>query len=458
MSIPVAIPTPSAYVQNVTQASNMEFNIQTLWTQYPEIHYLADENVSATADWTQTTDASWSMQLCSGNKFVELDRTLMTLQCLTWILDGSDASYQAFTSAQGESVKLTPKNFSSLNSAANKLKASHPTLNEEQVEQAFVTALVLGDIGKAQRAREIFNKEGCTAVDHDDYHAQVMQVLKNKPELCPSFQALPQAAQDLLVKASTIGTHYGHITHLEGGPSMFSPLKNSEVANSQDRYTLAFDFLVHIADVAGAAGHVKQTSSLVLTDETFRAIDLNKSVCEELAFNGLSEVEAYNECAKTRAEWLGLDTSKPQSLVLGKFGAMLRLFDPTDGAAMQAGFNALSNDEKTFVLQQFDPEHQTHIQRTATYMPAVLANIIGNQNVEGTKQDKIKTAFNEGLPFLARVLQQHSQDIADNNFDPQTPLNFNYVAGEVKNTPMIKQVGFTISDDGTIKLSLSSVE
>jgi len=89
-------------------------------------------------------------------------------------------------------------------------------MSKLQMAQAMETALVLGDIGKSEKARTVFKPYGVTSPDHDDFYGSAMQVVKDQPHLCPSFSKLPIAGQKLLLEVANLA-HYGHIAHLEGG-------------------------------------------------------------------------------------------------------------------------------------------------------------------------------------------------------------------------------------------------
>ena len=111
---------------------------------------------------------------------------------------------------------------------------------------------------------------GAILPDPDDFYGEALKVLQTHPRLSSSFMKLPFSAKQLLGKVANLA-HYGHVTHLEGGPSMFTKLKNSAVA-AKDPTALSFDLFVHTCDVAGALGHVNNTSSIVYTEQTHLAM------------------------------------------------------------------------------------------------------------------------------------------------------------------------------------------
>jgi len=124
--------------------------------QYPEILWLADATVRKTEEGEATLQGTYSEQLF-GQKYIEFDRTIMTIQCLKLILDGSEKAYLAFTAAQPNDGKLSHASFQALHVQGERLlKSKWEGLSDLQMAQAMETALVLGDIGKSEKARELF--------------------------------------------------------------------------------------------------------------------------------------------------------------------------------------------------------------------------------------------------------------------------------------------------------------
>jgi hypothetical protein len=163
--------------------------------EYPEILWLADADVRKTEEGEATLQGSYSEQLF-GQKFIEFDRTLMTIRCLKLILEGSEKAYEEFTKDQPEKAKLTFESFQKIHQQGQQLlHSSWGGLSEEQMLQAMETALVLGDMGKSEKAREIFKPYGILIPDHDDFYGEAMLVIENQPQLSPSFHKLPPSAK-----------------------------------------------------------------------------------------------------------------------------------------------------------------------------------------------------------------------------------------------------------------------
>ena len=415
---------------------------------YPEISWLASEHVKHTEEGKSANQGSYSKQLF-GQQYVEFDRTLLSLKCLNLILDGSREAYLAFVAAQPQADKLTPCSFKVLHQKAESLlKSAWGGLSEKQMVQALETALVLGDIGKSEKARELFKPYGISAPDHDDFHGEVME---KQPLLCPSFSKLPSSAQQLLKKSSNLA-HYGHITHLEGGPEMFKKIKESRLA-SKDTLPLAFDLFIHACDVAGALGHVNQNSSLAYTEHTHRPIHALGAVVKPFGDPHYTEWNAYEVCLFMRNTWLGFSTKEPSNRVLARVGAMLRLSTPSEGIILKKAMAQLDASDRKRIHAQLDmrKEASNEIMRTPTYMPAVLINLANNTHLGSTKEKRLYKAIKIGLPFIARVLEKQKERIANGEADPQVPLNFNKMAAVAKTAPEQLEKEFEIDPDGIIK-------
>lgn len=417
---------------------------------HPEILWLADANVRKTEEGQATLQGTYSEQLF-GQKYVEFDRTIMTIHCLKLILDGSDRAYLAFTAAQPQETKLSRDSFNALHIQGQKLlKSKWGGMSELQMAQAMETALVLGDIGKSETARELFKPYGITAPDHDDFYGEVMQVIEKQPRLCPSFAKLPSPARKLLVEIANLA-HYGHITHLEGGTGMFSKLRESEVPSS-DPIALSFDLFVHTCDVAGALGHVNNKSSLVYTELTHRAMQAMADAVRVLSNAHQSKWDAYNAYLGIRASWLGLSSEDHSDRVLARIGAMLRLFTPEEGAVLRKAMLELSPTIRDRIAAQLDVQQQDQPGRTPTYMPAVLVNLSNNPQLGASKEERLSKAVTIGLPFIARVLERHKELLVTKEIDPNTPLNFNKMAGVAKTSPDLLCKEFYIDKEGGVHL------
>ena len=419
--------------------------------QYPETLFLADDQVRKTEEGNASLEGTYSEQLF-GKKYVEFDRTIMTLHSLRLILDGSDRAYAEFTDAQPADVKLSFGSFRRLHLQGRRLLTSNwRGMSEQQIGQAMETALVLGDIGKSEKARELFRIHGANAPDHDDFYEQIIWFLPNTHNVCPSFDRLPNVLKELLQKSANLA-HYGHITHLEGTASMFSKLKQSKIP-SNDPFIIAFDLFVHSCDVAGALGHVNNRSSLVYTEPTHKAMQAMGEAVRLLTDPNQSEQDALNAYLIKRASWVGLDLADNSDRVLARVGAMMRLFNPAEGKILRKAIGQLDKKDRERILFFLDPLKTNPFYKTPTYMPALLVNLSNNTDLGKTKEERLAKALQFGLSFIARVFERHQDQLERGTANNYIPLNFNEVAGVAKKSPRALKGDFTIDAEGTVHLT-----
>jgi|GEM_PF-741219 len=419
--------------------------------KYPEIYWLANRDVKKTEEACATEGEVYSLQLF-GEKFVEFDRTLMTLHCLNLMLDGTYQSYLKFTEAQAKDVRLSRRGFLDLHLQGQRLlKSRWQGLGEKEMRSLMETALVLGDMGKSKAARDLFKEYGALAPDHDDFYGEALKVLEEHHELCPSFAKLKAPAKKLLCMVANLA-HFGHITHLEGGKAMYTKLKESEIA-IKDKIALSFDLFVHTADVAGALGHVNKRSSIVYNEQTHLAMkEMGKSIYV-LSDPDNSEIDAFNAYLSKRAEWLGLDSENKTHRVLTRIGAMLRLFSEEEGEILKRAISQLNEQEQKKIIKHLDVRPGALEGRTPTYMPAVLVNLMGNKELGSKKEERLEKAIFLGLPFISHVLDKHEEMLLEMKADPQVPLNFNQIAGFAKGDPSdLELCLFDIDEEGSVFL------
>lgn len=216
-----AIEDPVNQIQSFQETTLDLSWVSQLLNTYEELHWLADENVRKTEEGiSTTTHDNWSEPLF-GKKYDEFERSIASLVCYQSILNGSDADYVSMTEAQPNAQRLTREAFSCLHSELHDLLNNHPKLTASEMQQAIKMALILGDMGKAQTARERAKVFQVEDPDHDDF---ITHALNACPQIFPSYQSLPVASQKLIAQASGLA-HFGHVAHLEGGPEILSKLK-----------------------------------------------------------------------------------------------------------------------------------------------------------------------------------------------------------------------------------------
>jgi hypothetical protein len=174
------------------------------------------------------------------------------------------------------------------------------------------------------------------------------------------------------------------------------------------------------------------------------------SACQILSDSQKTEVDAYNAYLKIRADWLGLNNQDRIERALTRMGAMLRLFKPEDGIFLKKAILELDSELQNKILIQLDTNEGNDLERTPTYMPAVLVNLSNNSQLGLTREERISKAVILGLPFLAKVLEKHKQSLSEMKADPKIPLNFNKAAGVAKEKPYALLNEFIIDQEGNV--------
>lgn len=130
----------------------------------------------------------WSPQIHKEKGFFpEFERTILSIVILYLLLDGSEDSYNYFTSPQDSSQKLSRANFDKLHIFAKSTVGVDPTVIEVN--------LLLDDMGSTQKARSEAQKYGITEADH---HFFMTACLKDCPLIFPSFNNLSTEAKQLI--------------------------------------------------------------------------------------------------------------------------------------------------------------------------------------------------------------------------------------------------------------------
>jgi hypothetical protein len=408
---------------------------------YPELAWLLSEDVEHTQEGTSSQqEGSWSRKL-KGSHYPEFERTMATLVNLYLILDGSEEAFIRFVESQPKEEVLTRDNFNKLHTYALKVIS-----DQQEGVKAVEVELILGDMGKTTKARELAKAFSVEEKDHDIF---LSECLKKCPKIFPTFQKISKTMQADLIESGGL-VHFGHVTHLEGGPEILNKLKGSGlVANNPKAFDL--QVLTYMMDVSGARAHESNLGSKSFTNKTFLAINGMKDALHKLAER--SPEEALTSYVGFRAGLLGLDPQKKEDRVLGRMGAMMRLFTPEEGQALTAAYHLLGKEQKKVVEQEFDPL-RTRKERTPTYIPAVFVNFIDSAMKQGiTKEEAIQACIKEGVVSIASFLQKYREGKANQPYRPQMTLNFNKSAGQVKNNINIfRNHDFSIDKDWNVTL------
>lgn len=204
--------------------------------RYPEIKWFTERRSNIFKDPRQ----SCSQQLY-GRHFEEFDRVLCGSHFFKLILNGHRGAYLELTYCQPETVLLTEESFKTLFVMGQQLiKACWSQISEEEMLDALSLALILKNMVRCEKAREVFYYHGVSSYDHEEFYRQVTHALLRTPHLCPSFLKLSDNARQLIERSA----------HLSEPTSGLYPELNCSI----EKAVLLFNYFVHVCDISGQGG------------------------------------------------------------------------------------------------------------------------------------------------------------------------------------------------------------
>lgn len=410
---------------------------------YPELSWLLSEDVEYTQEGTLSQqENSWSRQL-KGSHYPEFERTMAAFVNLHLILDGSEIAFERFIEVQPKDEALTKDNFDKLHQYA--LTIVGP---QDEFLKTLEIELLLGDMGKTQHARNLAKEFAIKERDHDLF---LSKCLKKCPHIFPSFNTLSLDIQRDLT-ASTGLAHFGHITQLEGGPEMLKNLVSSDIANTNPK-ALDMQIFGYMLDVSGARAHEINRGSKSFTNKNFVIINAVRDSLFKLSFCSASEV--LSEYLKFQAQLFKFDPSETKGQVLSRLCAMMRLFAYEEGLALKEAYEKLAEHQQNTLNQVWNP-FKVHQEKTPTYIPTILINFLDFGVKQGlTKKEALQKCLHESVVSIASFLKNYREDKANQPYSPKKVLNFNKVAGQVKdNLEIFSTHIFFIDQDWNVILGL----
>lgn len=387
---------------------------------YPELSWLLSEEVEHTQEGTPSQqENSWSIKL-KGTLYPEFERTMATMVNLYLIIDGGDIAFNRFIESQPVEEALTRENFEKLHQYALATIKDHP-----DGLQAIEIDLLLGDMGKTPKARELAKAFSIEERDHDIF---LGECLKKCPHIFPTFLNLSETLQKEL-KESTALVHFGHVSHLEGGPEILSKLKASGLVATNPK-ALDLQLLAYMLDVSGARAHETNRGAKTFTNRTFFTLNGMKDALYKLSEG--TEKDAISHYVNFQCNLFGLESDKQEDCVLARIGSLMRFFTPEEGQAMKNAFQPLESTQKDIIIEAFDP-FTIREERTSTYIPALLINFLNSATQQGlSREEAIQRCIKEGVTAIATFLKDYRNGQSNQPYSPSMTLNFNKAAGQVR--------------------------
>lgn len=367
--------------------------LKTILKKYPEIQYTVLENqTTAEAEQNNMFSDSLASKVFEKNNLpdtVEFDRAAVGLLCLKYVLSND---YESFTACQNPSVKLSFESFQKLRQfTKNVIKTP------EDLEIAVYT-IMCNDLGKTHtliNAYQALKKN--TDADHDTIFATL---LNEKPELFSGFQNLSYNQKAIILEGLNTTFNLGQFVQGENTPADL-PKIQSIGRKARDLYILHAFY-----DVTGAAGHVKNNGSLVMSEPVYYGYDLAIKSLMTKPFT-----DSYNRYMSIRGDLVGFDVKTPKGFALSRLAALSRCFKKSDGKLLSEVYDCLPKNVQNILKKELN---ETGLNNTSAvliyYAPAFIDNTKKNylnrlspdaNNIE--KRKALYNAYTSAFTTLAQI-------------------------------------------------------
>ncbi len=334
----------------------------------------------------------------------EVPRALSRLYNLQQLRDGTPAGYRAFVEPQvlaGHHAILSQSGFETLSRLIQGMSKvqydvlaaasiiSGVSLSPEAVRRA---GRYLGNVVPPDSTQFL----SATAPYAGDIYPLAHQLISQHPEAKALFKVVFMP-----------NSHLRHMLYNEGSLSMYSYLEDNIHSGQLSRGDIDLWYGYWVVNIAGFHGHLSGPGSLYLNQHAFEAInDLHRLFVTMFAGDTQNPMLLY---LKQRAQWLGLGEhplSENERLALAALGAMLRLYTPTEGSALVAGFKQLDSHNQALWVSHRVKQLQKQPFPSETYGPAVFANILRQTSLPGTIK-AVVPLYNSVIAEEHRMRQVH---------------------------------------------------
>ena len=276
----------------------------------PELKMLA--NASPTVESTPITAhanvkleteerQSPSQLLFDGDSYAEVDRTLVGMLALKWLIAQNVESFTGKKLKQGESP---PDYFQTLR------KLFMENLRNEKDVYALLVSTVVNDLGKdpelPKQVQPILRKMGYTSEPNHDLVAYIA-AKENKLELINEARGTPY--RGILLRGLQFGSEI-NIAQLAQGENVPGNLRNvklimAAIKNIQDReHQFALKFMEIVLDVAGASGHINAHNAKSMNSPVFQGFLVSRKALRKIIRKNYGARDAYDKVLLYRSKLL----------------------------------------------------------------------------------------------------------------------------------------------------------
>ncbi|GFF58598.1 hypothetical protein IFM61392_03091 [Aspergillus lentulus] len=355
-------------------------------------------NASATVESGTSTppgclDGKTPSALIYGAEFAEVNRTLISMLALKWILADD---YNSFIRGQSGG-KLTPEAFKRMRGLITR------NLHNPDDIYALLVAIVIDDIGKDSNLA--LADEADAEANHSEvvYHAA-------RVDRIPALAGVFHRGREAIMQSLQIGSklNLSQLVQGECAPASLSVLR------SIDKGERGYDMraMVTLLDVAGAGAHRDARGCAMMTESVCRAyLRTIEVVGEFIRRNIPTERACYDRILMDRAELLHEKGFALLSVENAEERTLLRLLcmgrgDSLDSAEIfQAAFQLLPESNRRRLVDGLSVDGiGDGVAIVPYYAPGLLAEVM--RGVHNKEHSCIVAALSAFLRFLARVFNR----------------------------------------------------
>lgn len=378
-----------------------------------ELEHLKRATPSAEFTDTTATSDSPSFKLYQA-EYTEVNRTIVSILCLKWILDGS---YETFVEAQPLSSRLSRRNFDDLTTLFK-----HWLVSNDDVYLLLV-AIVVADVGKDESlVNEVNDRTGLppsTKLNHDQLVYEAA-----KAHLIPCLEVLPDAdRQDILCGLDFAARlNIPQLAQAENVPGSLSGVAHFK---SQTR-AMHLKFLEVFLDVAGAAAQTSYKGSFTMTEDVYQTYkSVTKALTEFIDVQDMTEVQCYDSVLDARSLLLHargaerlLTSTQTMERALLRLLCMGRVADAQLAKTFEDALLDLGDDKQDLFVR-LNADGLCREGRTVLpyYAPAMFSHVVKLATKLSNQQEKdqrwLRVALFHVMRLLSRVCKRQSESEID---------------------------------------------
>ncbi|OJJ94696.1 hypothetical protein ASPACDRAFT_1877286 [Aspergillus aculeatus ATCC 16872] len=339
-----------------------------------------------------------------GMEFNEVNRTLVGVLALRWILQ---KNYATFVECQPEAVRLQPESFKWI------CKVFEEGLERDTDLYSIIASMVINDLGKVRYLA--FDYHAKTGVDISKQNHDMILYRAAEAGLVPSLERLPEEDQKDILLGIKLGAqfNFGQLAQAENVPACLFSLTKMKDHNR----AFKLHFMKQILDIAGAAGHLDHTCARKLIEPVFQAYKNVHCVAMCIIEGTLGLREGYDIILIRRLELLkhngfkkSLDVNIPEER------ALIRLFCMGGAASLENAqlyydaFYSICHATRAALVDGLDIDGLVGKPAVLpTYIPAMLR--LALSNTVGDSREERLLALGSMLRYLTRVLTIREMDL-----------------------------------------------